>query len=171
MHTHYNETPSFFKTHPMFCVWHCTLIPLAVAVIFLLMKYGPPLLAEEGAEVILAGVFIVLLMLVCAIIPVPVLWLKTKTTRLIVTDVSTVYRTGILSKTVVEVMHRDVRAITVRQSLLQRLLRAGDIQIASAGIADFEITARGFSNPIAIKEMIISYRQQDGVLMKGKETE
>ena len=164
MQTHYNETPSLFKTHPLLCILHCTLTPFAVALIFLLTKAASQKLAENAADTSLfvrTGTVLILLIIVCAAIQIFTLWLKTKTTRLIVTDVSTTYRTGILSKTIVEVMHKDVRAIIVKQGLMQRLLRTGDVQIASAGISDFEITAKGFSNPASIKEIIGSYRQQD----------
>ena len=163
MNTLYDETPSLFKTHPMLCIAHCTLTPFAVVMIFLLAKIASSKLAEKAEDAslfVMAGTLLILLIVICAVLQMFMLWLKTKMTRLIVTDVSTTYRTGLLSKSIVEVMHKDVRAITVKQSFMQRLLRIGDVQIASAGISDFEIVAKGFSNPIAIKETIGSYRQQ-----------
>ena len=102
-------------------------------------------------------VFIVCCVFSIFIIGIPVLLylvLKAKCTRLTITERSTTLRTGILAKNTIEVQHRDIRSITIRQGLLQRLFGTGDVLICSAGTGGVEIAAQGFANPEGIKRVI-----------------
>jgi uncharacterized membrane protein YdbT with pleckstrin-like domain len=71
---------------------------------------------------------------------------------------------GILSKNFIELFIKDVRTINIKQGLLQRIFKIGDVMVASAGTAGYEILAYGLPGPKRIKDLIIGQRQ------KGKST-
>jgi len=79
---------------------------------------------------------------------------------LVVTDKRTTLRTGILSKSITEVYHSDVRSIQVSQSLFQRILGVGSIGISSAGQSGIEIAADGIPDPNRVRELIDAHRTQ-----------
>ena len=74
-------------------------------------------------------------------------WLDCLGHRLVVTDRRTIFRKGLLSKFTNEVLHIHVRNIQVNQSIFQRLMHVGSIDISSAGQAGIEIFIRGVPNP------------------------
>lgn len=81
-------------------------------------------------------------------------WIKCKCIRLTVDETSSVLRTGILSKRIDEVEHRDVRNITVSQTFLQRIFDTGDVGIASAGDANIEIMVHDIPRPDSVRQII-----------------
>ena len=91
-------------------------------------------------------------------------WLRCLGTRLVVTDRRTVLRRGIPGKSTNEVMHIHVRNIRIRQSLIQRLTRVGEIGISSSGQADIEIFVEGIPNPYEVKSVIDNYRYSDSIV-------
>lgn len=54
---------------------------------------------------------------------------------------------GILTRSVVEVRHKDVRQLSVDQSLPQRVLGTGRIQVSSAAMSGAEIDIDGITGP------------------------
>lgn len=66
---------------------------------------------------------------------------------------------GILSKDIVELFISDIRAINVKQSIIQRVLRIGDLYIASAGTSGYEERAYGIEHPHRVKELIMNQRR------------
>lgn len=54
----------------------------------------------------------------------------------------------------------DIRAIDVKQSFFQTLLGYGDIFIATSGTAGYEYIARGFSQPLHIKNIVLELRRR-----------
>ena len=87
-------------------------------------------------------------------------WIHKMSTTLTVTDKRTILRKGILSKSILEVFHPNVRNIQINQTLLQRLLKIGDVTVASAAQAEFEIKVVGISHPYKIRELINQYRHE-----------
>jgi uncharacterized membrane protein YdbT with pleckstrin-like domain len=85
-------------------------------------------------------------------------WLKCLGNTLTVTEQKTTLRTGILSKTINEVFHSDVRSIQVSQSLFQRIFGVGSIGISSAGQSSIEIVATGIPDPNKVRELINTHR-------------
>lgn len=148
MTTHIDSTPSAFKNNPLkFC--GNTIIILIMLVVFV-----SELRSDEKS---FWFVFAPILIIICTS-SLLMMWVKAMTTRLTVTDTSTTLRTGILSKYITEVWHKDVRNTTIRQSITQRIFGIGDITISSAANSDDEIKARGFSNITKIKAIIDSNR-------------
>ena len=87
-------------------------------------------------------------------------WLKCKGTTLTVTSDRTRLRKGILSKSVTEVWHRDVRNVQLNQSFFQRIFGVGTIGVSSAGQNEIEIKVAGIPDPERVKTLIDKYRRQ-----------
>jgi len=85
-------------------------------------------------------------------------WFKCKGTTLTVTNHRTRLRKGILSKSITEVWHQDVRNVQLNQSFFQRILGVGTIGISSAGQSEIEIKVAGIPDPERVKELIDKYR-------------
>lgn len=87
-------------------------------------------------------------------------YLKCKGTTLTVTTDRTSCRRGILSKSVTEVWHQDIRNVQLDQTFFQRLLDVGSIGISSAGQGGLEIEVSGIPRPDHVKELIDNHRRQ-----------
>ena len=87
-------------------------------------------------------------------------WLKCKGTTLTVTSDRTRLRRGLLSKSVTEVWHQDVRNVQLNQSFFQRIFDVGYLGISSAGQSGLEISVTGMPNPDYVKELIDSHRRR-----------
>lgn len=87
-------------------------------------------------------------------------WLKCKGTTLTVTNERTRLRKGILSKSVTEVWHEDIRNVQLNQTFFQRIFDVGSIGISSAGQSGLEISVSGMPNPEHIKELIDGNRRR-----------
>ncbi|MEN8176496.1 MAG: PH domain-containing protein, partial [Pseudomonadota bacterium] len=64
-----------------------------------------------------------------------------------------VHSHGLISKNYTEISMASVRTVKVSQSLLQRLLDAGDVAIYTAGDQP-ELVVRGLPNPGEVREFI-----------------
>jgi len=86
-------------------------------------------------------------------------WLSCRTTTLTVTNERTTLRRGIMSKSLNEVWHRDVRNVQLYKSFFQRIFGVGSIGISSAGQSGIEVSVRGIRNPEGVKDIIDRYRR------------
>ncbi len=70
---------------------------------------------------------------------------------------------GVLSKSYQKLFCDDIRTISVRQSLLQRIFGIGDLLIATSG-DKWEATIRGVPDPERIQTLVMDQKQmhQDG---------
>lgn len=64
-----------------------------------------------------------------------------------------VWSHGLINKQITEINMSSVRTVRVKQSLLQRILKAGDIEIYTAGDMP-EVVIRGMPEPEAIRDHI-----------------
>ena len=80
-------------------------------------------------------------------------WLSTKADKLTIKSDEIVWEHGLISKQYTELAMQSLRSVRVKQSLLQRMLSAGDVEIYTAG-DDPELVIRGLPNPDAIREHI-----------------
>ncbi len=71
-------------------------------------------------------------MLGAAILPIQLADAACRRHRL--TDSSVVYRHGLISTSEIEIPYAHVHAVTIRQNLLQKLLRCGDIRLTTHGV-------------------------------------
>ena len=65
---------------------------------------------------------------------------------------------GIISRNSTQVRIADIRGMSVRQSLLGRLIGIGDVTIGTAATGDAEIVMRGVRNPAGIVSAIDGLR-------------
>ena len=101
------------------------------------------------------GVFVSILLIPLGVGVVLLLWmyLKTKMDRLTIKSDELVWEHGLLNKDYTEINMNSVRTAKVTQSVLQRLLNAGDLFIYTAG-DDPEVVIRGLPQPGRIREYI-----------------
>ncbi|MBI4349121.1 MAG: PH domain-containing protein [Elusimicrobia bacterium] len=81
-------------------------------------------------------------------------WLKTRMHRYVVTSQRVIAVAGFLSRSRVEIELSDIRQLTLKQSLGQRLLGVGDIEIESAGGGEVEIRVAAIARPAEVLESI-----------------
>ncbi len=81
-------------------------------------------------------------------------FLKCMACKLIITNKRITLRYGIISNHTNEIRHCDIRNITVRQGLFQRMFGVGDIGISSAGQSDVEIEIKGITSPHKTAQII-----------------
>ncbi len=87
-------------------------------------------------------------------------WLKTKATVLTVTNERTILRRGLLSKSLNEVWHQDVRNVRLSQTFWQRMFSTGTLEVSSAGQADVEIKVKGIPDPDDVKTIIDRFKME-----------
>jgi hypothetical protein len=102
--------------------------------------------------------FIVFVLLIAAyfvgLLLLLIWWIRDLGITLTVTDKRTTLRYGILSKSITEIWHRDVRNVLVSQSFFQRIFGVGSIGVSSAGGPGLEIQVAGMANPYRVKQII-----------------
>ena len=77
-----------------------------------------------------------------------------------------------LSQTVVKLRYEDIRSMEKDQSLVERMLDVGSVQIGTAGTSDVEMVLRGVAAPNEVMEML--HRERDArqkIVEKGFESE
>jgi len=90
-------------------------------------------------------------------------WIRTRLYTYVVREDSVMSRQGILRRSSTEVRIGDIRAIRVRQSLLQRILHIGDVGFSSAAGDGEEVVFTGVSDPEGMKQLV----QQRMEVIKG----
>jgi uncharacterized membrane protein YdbT with pleckstrin-like domain len=65
-----------------------------------------------------------------------------------------IYEEGFLSKDSIDIDFENIRSIKIKQTLLDRILGIGNIEIASSGTDKYEIKINGVNNPMFIKHFI-----------------
>lgn len=88
-------------------------------------------------------------------------FVKCKATTLTVTQDRTRLRRGLLSKSITEVWHQDIRNVQLDQTFLQRIFDVGSIGISSAGQGGLEIFVSGIPQPDQVKDLIDRHRQRN----------
>jgi len=61
---------------------------------------------------------------------------------------------GIIGRDVQSIRIEDLRNVNVRQSIVQRIFKVGDVEFSSAGGAGIEVAFRGVPNPLAVKAQV-----------------
>lgn len=80
-------------------------------------------------------------------------WLSTKADKLTVKADEIIWEHGLINKQYTELSMNALRSVRVKQSLLQRMLNAGDVAIYTAG-DDPEMVIKGLPEPDRIREYI-----------------
>ena len=116
-----------------------------------LYEAHPSMFRNRPVEFVVTAI---LCLVVVGIIMMFFWWLKSIGTTLTVTNKRTRLRRGILSKSITEVWHSDVRNVQLEQSFFQRIFGVGMIGISSAGQSGMEISVSGIPDPERVKQLI-----------------
>jgi len=87
------------------------------------------------------------------------LWKRAALVLRIYSD-TVVLEKGVLSKSLTELYISDLRVIDIKQSLVQRIFKIGEVRIGTAATSSYECVAYGMPNPKAIKELILNQRKK-----------
>lgn len=139
-------------------------VVLPVLVVFV-VRFLPDLL---GVSVDFTPYFpaIVGILVLFYVLPPLVAYLKRLALVLRIYEDRMVLERGILSKETKELFISDVRSIDTRQGVLQRIVRTGDVMIASSGTDEYEYVVEGIPRPAEVKEAIVN-RRQGGTATSG----
>lgn len=85
-------------------------------------------------------------------------WIARYTASLEITTKRTIMHHGLFSRSTSEVVHDNIRNVTVDQSFLQRVYKVGKLGIASSGQDGIEIQVNHLPNPDKLREIIDLYR-------------
>lgn len=150
----YEAHPSLIRTRPF-----ATLLVMALMLIGVLVAVSgvgllPPVLSQQAAMIdarLIQGAGI----LVFALSALRLLswWVATRTDQLKITDDEILWTHGLVNKKYTEVGMGSVRTVQVSQSLLQRLLNAGDLRVFTTGDLP-ELVVRGLPQPNRIRELV-----------------
>lgn len=153
--TRYDAHPSMIRMRPF------------TIVLTLLLMGGGILVAVLGERIVPAAILELLLgqvdgktlqtigiaVFVLATFQLLIWWVSSRADRLVITEDELLWSHGLLNKQYTEISMASVRTVRVSQSLLQRLMNAGDIRIFTAGDLP-EMTLRGLPEPARIRELI-----------------
>lgn len=130
-----------------------TFVPVFIlmpALLFLLYKY-PTMVDTPTTVPWWAWVSV---MSFCLLFPLFTMVRARLTTRYVITNRSLSAEVGLFTRTSNEIRIVDIRGIAVRQSLIDRIIRTGDIAFSSSAGDSEEVIFRAVSNPVAIKELV-----------------
>lgn len=99
--------------------------------------------------------FVLLFCLVLVGIPYLIAWhFQLKAKKLTITNYRIIYRKGVFSKDITEMMVVDVRNVHIEQTAFQRMWRSGTVEISSSANTGIEITTTGLDNPNTVRDLI-----------------
>lgn len=153
----YDASPSLVRMNPL-----GTLLALAImaAGILLALAKGPAtavlagligngLPPETEQAVGIAGIALFAL----AFLRLLAWWVATKMDRLQIRDDEVVWTHGLLNRQYTEINMASIRTVRVSQSLLQRIMNAGDVTIYTSGDLP-EMVVRGLPDPRQVRDQI-----------------
>jgi uncharacterized membrane protein YdbT with pleckstrin-like domain len=105
------------------------------------------ILVIPSAPVSLGGLVLVALSFLWLL----VWYIQTKMDHLVIKPDEIVWTHGLLSKQYTEIAQSSIRSVRVQQSLLQRIMGAGDVFVYTAGDMP-EVVIRGLPNPELVRQ-------------------
>jgi uncharacterized membrane protein YdbT with pleckstrin-like domain len=141
----YDAHPSMIRSRPFTTLLAVALIPLGIGAALMggrLIPHMAPVTQVVGLAVA-ALAFLTLLGW----------YVRSKTDRLVISDDEIVWTHGLLTKGYTEINMSSVRTTRIHQTLMQRILNAGDIEIYTSG-DNPELVIRGLPDPAAIRRLI-----------------
>ena len=144
----YEASPSLVRMNPFGSVL------LIMALVGGVILATPPVAGGLSASLALDSRFVSLAGL--AVAALAFLWLlvwfvKTKMDHLVIKADEIVWTHGLLSKQYTEIAQTSIRTVRVQQSILQRLMGAGDVLIYTAGDMP-EVLIRGLPEPEKLRQ-------------------
>jgi uncharacterized membrane protein YdbT with pleckstrin-like domain len=147
----YEASPSMVRMNPLGTVLAILLLLLGVVIAIA----GGQIASMFGLGEIDRRIFGVLGIALAALAFLRLLtwWIATKVDYLKIKDDELVWTHGLLNKQYVEISLKSVRTVRVSQSLLQRIMNAGDVTIYTSGDAP-ELVVKGLPDPDAVREHV-----------------
>lgn len=150
----YKANPSIWRSHPFGALVAWVLIGFGVLIavtdtIPFLPESMRPLQLPDGVEVRWLGYALLAL----GLFQLLRWWLATLMDQLEINAHELIWTHGLLSKEYTEINMGSVRTVRIQQSLFQRIVGAGDLQIFTAGDSP-ELTIRGLPRPQEIRQHI-----------------
>jgi uncharacterized membrane protein YdbT with pleckstrin-like domain len=108
-----------------------------------------------------AGRYVMITAFLLAVIWVGVRWLKWRSTHFVVTSDRLVYRSGVFAKSGIAIPLERVNNINFYQSVLERVIRAGDLHIESAGQDGQQLFA-DIRRPDEVQSLIHAQIEENG---------
>lgn len=123
--------------------WRAVLaLPTPIILILFIFVISP------GNDAAFALLIVILLPLL------PFVYYRRYAHRYVVQEGRIEHRKGIIARRVNSIRVKDIRAINIKQGIIERLLDIGTLEFSSAGGAGIEITWWGLRHPDAIKNTI-----------------
>lgn len=147
----YEAGPSMVRTHPL-----GTLLATFVTVVGAVLAVAPgPLLAMLPIPLQGDGIGWIIGLALVAVGAIRLLswWVATWLDRLVIKSDEIVWNHGLINKQYTEINMGSVRTVRVNQSILQRIMNAGDVTVFTSGDIP-ELEVRGLPNPGAIRDLI-----------------
>jgi uncharacterized membrane protein YdbT with pleckstrin-like domain len=150
----YAANPSVWRTHPFgtFVAWLLVLGGAYVAATGH-VPYVSEMLAGRQLPTWADLRYLGYLLIAWGLLQLVGWWLAARFDRLEITEREVVWTHGFLNKQYTETNMSSIRTVRVSQSLLQRLLNAGDVVIYTTG-DEPELTIKGLPRPGEIRELI-----------------
>ena len=147
----YEAHPSMLRMRPFSTLLALALMLAGVLVAILGKGLMPALLPEQLNDRVVQVVGIVVFAL--AAMQLLAWWVSTLSDRLKITDDEMLWTHGLMNKQYTEISMGSVRTVRVTQSLLQRLMNAGDITVFTTGDLP-ELVVRGLPEPNRVRELV-----------------
>ena len=147
----YQAHPSMLRMRPFSTLLALALMLAGILVAILGKGLLPALLPEQLSERVVQVVGIVVFAL--AALQLLAWWVSTLSDRLKITDDEMLWTHGLMNKQYTEISMGSVRTVRVTQSLLQRLMNAGDITVFTTGDLP-ELVVRGLPEPNRVRELV-----------------
>jgi uncharacterized membrane protein YdbT with pleckstrin-like domain len=150
----YQAHPSLIRMRPFATLLVLVLLVLGILVAISGWAFLPAGLSERASGIdakLVQGAGILLFAL--SALQLLVWWVSTRTDELKITDDEILWTHGLVNKKYTELGMGSVRTVQVSQSLLQRLLDAGDIRVFTTGDLP-ELVVRGLPDPGRIRELV-----------------
>ncbi|MDM8565824.1 PH domain-containing protein [Candidatus Halobeggiatoa sp. HSG11] len=147
--TLYDSAPAMFRNSPFWFTIYLIIPIVGWVVLFFWWPQVKQFWVVLGFVVPLFG-----------LLPLLFWWLQVTNTRLTVSNERVAFRRGILSKNVREVFLSDIRSVEIDQSVVQRIMGTGRVEISSAASSDAEIIIDGIPDAYKVKKIIDEHRRR-----------
>lgn len=156
----YEASPSMVRMNPLGAV--AVILLFFVGLLLALPPVASPVAAMVGLAEEQGKLVSVFGMVVGAVALLVLLgwYAKTKIDHLVIKEDELVWTHGLLSKQYTEIHMSKVRTVRVAQSLMQRIMGAGDIAVFTSG-DEPEVVIRGLPYPDRVREIVKGESQED----------
>jgi len=138
--------------------------PLQLEEYYLYNKH--PSMTKSHPVLFILSIFLVAVYGIGSII-ICIWWLRNLSITLIITNKKIIKKTGLFSKKINQIYHKDILNIQVFQGILDKVLNVGKIGIATAGTGLVEIELSGLPKPHKVKEIIDNQRKESELQSHG----